>query len=481
MGEARVKRMGGRAARKALRAAPKAEEDKAVVPGMLGGRYKPLSDTDIERIHRAALDVLEQIGLCDAIPSCVELVTAAGGTYTDEGRLLFPRALVEDTLAMAARNIVLHGQAPGRELELAGYKVYFGTAGAAVHIVDVESREYRESTLADLYDIARLVDTLEHIHYFQRPLVARDMVDPRDLDLNTCYASICGTTKHVGSSWVLPEHLQETIPMLHAVAGSEARWRDKPFVSMSACFVVPPPQSLPRTPAGPWRWGCGRACRCCCWRRGQAGATSPAALAGAVVQEVAECLAGLVYVNLIVPGHPAIFAPWPFVSDLAHRRHERRQRRAGGAHGRVRADGALLRSAHRRRRGHGGFEAPRRPVGLRESVHQWCLAGHSGANLVYESAGMLASLLACSYEGYVIDNDMLGAINRTVRGIEVNDESLSIDVMRRCLHQRARALSRPRADPGAHGKRVHLSGGGRSQQPQGVVGAGLHGRSAARP
>ena len=47
---------------------------------------------------------------------------------------------------------------------------------------------------------------------------------------------------------------------------------------------------------------------------GQAGATAPAALAGALAQEVAEVLAGLVYVNAIVPGHPAIFGLWPFVS-----------------------------------------------------------------------------------------------------------------------------------------------------------------------
>ena len=49
---------------------------------------------------------------------------------------------------------------------------------------------------------------------------------------------------------------------------------------------------------------------------GQAGATAPAALAGAIVQEVAEVLAGLAYVNAIKPGHPAIFGLWPFVSDL---------------------------------------------------------------------------------------------------------------------------------------------------------------------
>ena len=56
------------------------------------------------------------------------------------------------------------------------------------------------------------------------------------------------------------------------------------------------------------------------------------------------------------------------------------------------------------------------------------LAAHSGANMIYESAGMQASLLGFSHESLVIDNDMLGAINRTVRGIEVNEETLEIEL-----------------------------------------------------
>ena len=52
-----------------------------------------------------------------------------------------------------------------------GTRVYFGTAGAAVHMVDPATRDYRESELRDLYDAARIVDALEHIHFFQRPLV----------------------------------------------------------------------------------------------------------------------------------------------------------------------------------------------------------------------------------------------------------------------------------------------------------------------
>ena len=58
------------------------------------------------------------------------------------------------------------------------------------------------------------------------------------------------------------------------------------------------------------------------------------------------------------------------------------------------------------------------------------LAAHSGANMIYESAGMHASLLGACMESYVIDNDMLGAINRTIRGIDINRESLSIQTMR---------------------------------------------------
>ena len=81
MGEAAVssRRMGGRAARHKLRAAPLREEEKAVRPGMIGGRFRPLDESGVQRIHAAALDVLEHIGLSEAIPSCIDAVTAAGG------------------------------------------------------------------------------------------------------------------------------------------------------------------------------------------------------------------------------------------------------------------------------------------------------------------------------------------------------------------------------------------------------------------
>lgn len=421
-------RRGGRTARKALRAAPIPDNERPVQPGMEGGRYKPLTESEVLRVHEAALDILENIGLSQAIPSCVDLITSAGGRVDQHNRLLFPRALVEDTVASAARDIVLHGQDPKHDMELAGSKVYFGTAGAAVHIVDSKTREYRESTLADLYDIARLVDSLDHIHFYQRSIVARDLTDPREMDLNTCYACVSGTTKHVGTSFVLPEHLIECMPMLHEIAGGEKKWRERPFVSMSSCFVVPP-MRFAEDACATLEAGVRAGMPVLLLAAGQAGATSPASLAGAVVQEVAEVLAGLVYVNLLVPKHPAIFGTWPFVSDL----------RTGAMSGGSGEQAVLMAACGQMGRfydlptgiaaGMADAKLPDIQAGY-EKAYTNVLAGHSGANLVYESAGMHASLLGCSLESYVIDNDMLGAINRTIRGIEVNDESLSVEAIR---------------------------------------------------
>jgi trimethylamine:corrinoid methyltransferase-like protein len=94
------RRHGGRAARRELRAQPIALERRAVGPRLSGGRYRALSEGQVQTIHRAALDVLEQIGLSDAIPSCIELMSAAGGMLGADRRLRLPRALVEDVRSL---------------------------------------------------------------------------------------------------------------------------------------------------------------------------------------------------------------------------------------------------------------------------------------------------------------------------------------------------------------------------------------------
>ncbi|MFM9843236.1 MAG: trimethylamine methyltransferase family protein [Dongiaceae bacterium] len=430
--QAETTRRRGREARRAQRAAPLPQNHRPVWPGMAGGRYKPLAESDVHRIHEAALQVLEEIGMADAPPSGVEILTGAGARLNDNGRLIFSRALVEDTIAKAARHFVLHGQDPKHDLEPWGNRVHFGTAGAAVHMVDADTRVYRESTTKDLYDIARTVDALEHVHFFQRTTVCRDLTDPAEMDFNTCYASVAGTSKHVGTSWGDPAHMQASLEMLHLISGGEDRWRARPFVSQSNCFVVPPLKFAQD------------ACRCLevavragmpvfLVSAGQAGATSPAALAGSLVQEMAECLAGLIYVNAVKPGSPAIFGPYCFVSDL------RTGAMSGGS-----PEQALLSAAAAQITqfydltcgtvsGMTDSKIPDAQSGY-EKGYNHALVGNSGANLIYEAGGMMASLLGFSLEQLVIDDDIIGATQRTIRGIEVSDAALSVETIREtCL------------------------------------------------
>ena len=421
------RRAGGREARRALRSAPLADDIRPVRAGLEGGRYKPLERNDLERIHEAVLTLLETVGFANAIPSCIEVLTRAGAILGADKRIRFPRALVLDTIKQAARNFTLCGQDPRHDMLVQGNRVHYGTAGAAVHLVDVEKREYRESLLQDIYDAARIVDALDNIHFFQRPMVPRDMVDPADLDLNTLYACVSGTSKHVGTSFTVRENVAPALELLYAIAGGEENFRKRPFVSNSNCFVVPP-MKFAEDACGVLEACVAGGIPILLLSAGQAGATAPAAIAGAVVQAVAEVLAGLVYVNALKPGHPAIFGTWPFVSDL------RTGAMSGGS-----AEQALLTAACAQMAqfydlpggsaaGMADSKLPDVQSGYEKGITN-VMAGLSGLNLIYESAGMHASLLGFCLESLIIDNDTLGHCLRCVRGIEVTDAALSVETI----------------------------------------------------
>ena len=123
---------------------------------------------------------------------------------------------------------------------LSGTRTHFGTAGAAVMMVDPHGRRYRPSTVQDLHDAARIVQTLDNVHFFQRPMVCCDIADNLEMDLNTVYACCAGTSKHVGTSVSDPSHMPALVEMIHMIAGGEEAWRARPFISNSNCFVVPP-------------------------------------------------------------------------------------------------------------------------------------------------------------------------------------------------------------------------------------------------
>lgn len=424
----RSNRSGGRNARRAARASALPDDLKPIRAGMSGGTFKPLSETDILKIHHAALDALENIGLADAPVSGIEYLTKAGAILGDDGRIRFPRALVEDMLAKTNRSITLPARDPKYDLDLSGSNVHYGTAGAAVHMVDVNGKNYRDSTVQDLFDAARIVDKLDNIHFLQRPMVCRDILDNCEMDYNSIYATCAGTTKHIGVSFSEPDHVAPGLEMLHMIAGGEDKWRERPFVSNSNCFVVPPMKFATES--------CEVMEQCILGgmpvlllSAGMAGATAPSTVAGAIVQAVAECLAGLVYVNAVKPGAPAIFGTWPFGLDL----RTGAMSIGSGEQALLTAGCGQMHAFYDLPGGAAAGASDSKMPDMQAGWEQMCsnlLAGLSGVNMIYEAAGMHASLLGFCHESLILGDDIIGQALRCVRGIEVNDETLALDQIR---------------------------------------------------
>ncbi|MEM7545273.1 MAG: trimethylamine methyltransferase family protein [Pseudomonadota bacterium] len=418
-------RRSGRKARHSQRAAPPAINPAP--PGAAGGRYRPLSEGELQQIFDTALRLLGELGMGEVPPRLARDLIAAGAVDLGTGRIGMPRGLVEKTIAMAAKTFTLHGRDPARDIEVGGTKVYFGTGGAAVNTLDLETQRYRPSTLADLHDFTRLQDTLDNVAWFTRCCIATDVPDMFDLDVNTAYALLKNTTKPVATAFTVADHVDPIVRMFDIAAGGPGAFAKRPFVKAHISPVI-----------SPMRFGedaVDVVYKCVehnipmsCITAAQAGATAPATLAGFLAQSLAETLASLVMVNALSPGFPMVFSNWPLVVDL------RTGAFAGGS-----GETTVLNAASAQLSNWLGLpsgvacsmtdaKAIDAQYGVEKGMTSLA-AALAGGNLIYESSGMTAALLGASFEAFILDDEMHAMTYRALRGIEVTEANLGFDAI----------------------------------------------------
>jgi len=422
----RGRRARGGDGRRAQGGAGPAQHNAAGV-GFSGGRFAPLSANDMTQIDAAAREILQRIGMAEAPPTVSERLTARGARLTDSGRLLFPARLIDEALAGLRREFTLAGRDAAHDLRLAGRRVHVGSGGAAPYVADLETGRYRPSTLADLYAAARLVDALGNIHFFSRSVVAGDMPEARLLDLNTAYAGLAGTVKHVLTSAGAAAHAREIADLCFAVAGSREAFVARPFLSFNINHVTPPLRyAADACAVMAAAVECGVPVHANTF--GQLGASSPVTVAGSVAQSVAETLAGMVFAWSVDEGAKVTFGARPMVTDL----------RTGALSGGGGEQAVLMAAATQMAQyyrlpntciaGATDSKIADAQSGFEKSLSV-TLAAQAGANVITQACGMLASLSACALESYVIDDDMLGGILRALRMPEVNAETLAVDAI----------------------------------------------------
>ena len=167
------------------------------IKGLVGGQYKPLTEDQVRDIHEASLAILERTGVQVEQSEALRYLREAGAEV-EGSRVRITSSMVEDGISKAPSRVVLAGRDPTHDLILEDARVYIGTGGAALRVVDMETGEIRPTELRDVAHTARIVDALENIHFYLVPVYPADVPDEM-VEINKFYASLVNTTKHVQS------------------------------------------------------------------------------------------------------------------------------------------------------------------------------------------------------------------------------------------------------------------------------------------
>ena len=405
-----------------------------------GGTWSPVPPAEIEAIASAALRILREIGISEAPPIVRDAILATGGRMDGE-RLLYPLELLHATIADGPRSVLLAGQIPTHDMDVGGTRVFAGTGGAAPNLLAPDTGDVRPSTLSDLHQAARLADALDHVSFFARSLVAGDIEDPLNFDLATVAASLTGTSKHVMVQASDPAHVPAIARLCHEIAGSEAAFRARPFLSLNINYVVPPLRFHAES-AEVMAEAVHHGIPVHCNVFGQLGASSPVTMAGSVAQTLAETLAGLAFVHALDPTAPRVAGPRPMITDL------RTGGMAGGAGEQATASALAVQVLRH-------WDLPCSVIaGATDSKSPDFQAGYekaltintaiqAGANLITQAVGTQGGLMAASFGAMVADNDMLGAILRANTPPEITEEALMLEAIAEVVSGEGHFLGRP--------------------------------------
>jgi len=397
--------------------------------GLQGGQYCPLSSEQIETVHEASLKILEKTGITyeQGLEDTVQMLEENGaGIDRDRRNITFPKDMITEHVAKAPKKVILCGQDPKNDLHLTENRVHLGTGGAAIKILDPETGDVRPTTLKDLYDISRLVDQLENIHFLVKPCVATDIA-VEEYNINWFYTCLSASSKHVMSGVNDEKGLLDVIEMASMIAGGLNKLVERPFISVITCFAISPlklctqstrimqeanrnriPVALSSAP--------------------MAGSTSPLTMAGTLAQLHAEQLAGITICQLTKAGAPLLYGGIPGMANLKTMGYLGGAVECGMMNAAIHQLSNHIKVPNYNSSGLSDSKVPDAQAGY-EKAFTALLASMGGSNYIHHSAGMLESMLTIAHEQFVIDDEIIGNCCKVLKGIDVDAEHLALEVI----------------------------------------------------
>jgi trimethylamine--corrinoid protein Co-methyltransferase len=272
------------------------------------------TESEVDDIHLATLEVLERTGVFVEDDEALDIFSDGGCKVDRETRVVkIPPHVVEDAVRVAPSKFVLCGRDPKNDFVMEPGRVAFTNFSEGIRIVDVFTGEYRECTLKDVADIARLNDYLDQMDTHEIAVGARE-VPPETAAVHNTEQQLLNTTKPIGIGPLSGLEARAIYRMCAEVVGGDDALRERPIVYGGVCPVSP--LKLPRDATEviieSARWGIPDNIL----SMAMAGGSSPVTLAGTMVTHNAEVLAGVVLAELTERGAPVIYGSSTTAMDL---------------------------------------------------------------------------------------------------------------------------------------------------------------------
>jgi trimethylamine--corrinoid protein Co-methyltransferase len=399
---------------------------------MMGGiqvfrKWEPLTSDEIYEIHQASLEILKTVGVKVKSEKALNLLKDAGADIDIKNQTAkIPHYLVEEGVKKAPSTFTLYGRNPKFDMKMTDDRVYLGAGGTGINVLDLDGNR-RPALEKDLAEVTRLIDGLPNIDF------CIGHVNPSDVPQDILYPSmwvtlLTNTEKNVLHGIRGAEMTRDVFQMGCLIAGGENAFKKRPFITC-CCNVVSPLQhdrlmiesaiesailGIPTTMSP----------------EPQSGATAPATLAGTIALFNAEVLSGITIVELAKPGSPILYGCVASIMDMKTCNY------AAGAVELGLFSAAATQMAHYydlpvyATGGMSDSKIPDAQAGYEKAL-QMIIVALAGANYIHDAAGMLEFSLTMSYEQLVIDNEIIGMVNRVLRGIQINEETLALDLIKK--------------------------------------------------
>jgi trimethylamine---corrinoid protein Co-methyltransferase len=389
-------------------------------------QFRILDEAQILRIYQSALRVMDEVGVRVNLSKAVDILARNGARVKDKNVVEIPSFLVEGAVQSAPSNVVLYNRRKEPVMELGDRRIYFGTGTDLPKTVDLVTREIRDTKAADIVASTVISDAAQNIDFIASYGLPRDI--PPGLHYIRCFQlEVENSVKPIFFTAGSLQDLEVILEMASAVAGSRKDLARHPFLVQ---------YSEPTSPLTHSEEAVSKLISCAENRIPinytpglLIGSTGPVTLAGALAVSVAEALSGLVIHQLANKGAPIITGVAAVGMDMLRATISYTAPEFRLTHS---AYADLFHYLGLPIWGTAGCSDSQFPDLQAGAEYGFTLlnAALDGCNLIHD-CGYIGQGFVASPEMILFANEVIGVVKRYMRGFEVDDEHLAMEVIRK--------------------------------------------------